>query len=45
MFTRDLMQEADQTGVTLPEQARPVHHAMHGARHNCLIAQAIGLTQ
>jgi len=45
MFTRDLMQEADRTGVTLPEQAAPVHHALHDARHDRLIAQAIGLIQ
>jgi hypothetical protein len=39
MVTRDLMQEADRTGTGLPEQAPPVHHALHD-RH---IAQAIGL--
>jgi hypothetical protein len=45
MFTRDLMQEADRTGTALPEQAPPVHHALHDARHNRRIAQAIGLVQ
>jgi hypothetical protein len=43
MLTRDLMQEADRTRTHLPEQAPPVHHALHDARHNRLIAQAIGL--
>lgn len=43
MFTRDLMQEADRTGTGLLEQAPPVHHALHDARHDRLIAQAIGL--
>jgi hypothetical protein len=45
MVTRDLMQEADRTGTALPEQALPVHHALHDARHDRLIAQAIGLIQ
>jgi hypothetical protein len=31
--------------VTLAEQAPPVHHALHDARHNRIIAQAIGLIQ
>jgi hypothetical protein len=42
-FTRDLMQEANRSGITLPEQAPLVHHALHDARHDRLIAQAIGL--
>jgi hypothetical protein len=45
MFIRDLMQEADRAVITLPEQAPPVHHALHDARHDRLIAQAIGLIQ
>ena len=45
MFTRDLMQEADRSGITLPEQDPPVHHALHDARHEHLIAQAIGLVK
>src|SRR5690348_269177 len=40
MFTRYLMQEAGRTGITLPEQAPPVPHALHDAQHNRLIAQA-----
>jgi hypothetical protein len=43
MFTRDLMQEADRIGGTLPEQAPPAHHALLDARHDRVIAQAIGL--
>jgi hypothetical protein len=39
------MQEADRTGVTLAEQAPPVHRALHDARHKRIIAQAIGLIQ
>jgi hypothetical protein len=34
---------AGRTGTALPEQAPPVHHALHDARHDRLIAQSIGL--
>ena len=44
MFVKDLMQES-QRAPALPEQAPPVHHALHDARHDPLIAQAIGLIQ
>jgi hypothetical protein len=42
-FTRDLMQEASRHEVPLPAQQPPVHHALHDARHDLLIASAIGL--
>jgi hypothetical protein len=45
MFTKDLTQEAGRAGTALPEQAPPVHHALHDGRHDRLIAQAIGLIQ
>jgi 3' exoribonuclease, RNase T-like len=43
MFVRDLMQESGRGSAALPEQAPPVHHALHDARHDRRIAQAIGL--
>lgn len=45
MFVKDLMQESDRVGTALPQQPPPVHHALHDARHDRLIAQAIGLIQ
>ena len=42
-FTRDLMQEASRVSATLPSQQPPVHHALSDARHDLLIATAIGL--
>ena len=42
-FVRDLMQESDRAGASLPEQAPPIHHALHDARHDRLIAKAVGL--
>lgn len=44
VFTLDLMQEARWHDDPLPAQPPPVHHALHDARHDLLIATAIGLT-
>jgi 8-oxo-dGTP pyrophosphatase MutT (NUDIX family) len=44
-FTRDLMQEADRLGTSLPEQNVPVHHALSDARHDLRIAAALGLIE
>jgi hypothetical protein len=44
-FTRDLMQEADRLGASLPEQNAPVHHALSDARHDLRIATALGLIE
>ncbi|MBO0802842.1 MAG: 3'-5' exoribonuclease [Nocardiopsaceae bacterium] len=43
-FTLDLMQEARRHAGPLPAQRPPVHHALHDARHDLLIATTIGLT-
>lgn len=43
-FTLDLMQEARRYDGPLPAQPPPVHHALHDARHDLLIAATIGLT-
>ncbi len=43
MFVKDLMQESGRVAAALPQQAPPVHHALHDARHDRRIAQAIGL--
>jgi 3' exoribonuclease, RNase T-like len=42
-LTQDLMQEARRSRITTPEQPPPVHHAPHDARHDLIIASAIGL--
>ena len=38
-FVRDLMEESDRVEASVPEQASPVHHALH----DLLIAKATGL--
>lgn len=42
-FTLDLMQETRRHEGPLPAQPPPVHHALHDARHDRLIATTIGL--
>lgn len=43
-FPMDLMQEARRHDGQLPAQRPPVHHALHDARHDLLIAATIGLS-
>lgn len=43
-FPMDLMQEARHHDGPLPAQHSPVHHALHDARHDQLIAATIGMT-
>lgn len=42
-WIQDLMQEARRSGIATPEQAPPIHHALHDARHDLAIASAIDL--
>lgn len=36
-FAQDLMRESGRVEASLPEQAPPVHHVLHDARHDLLI--------